>query len=332
LIRIRAPETMRTMPSHELPQLAGDRIFITDGGMETVLIFHHGLDLPCFASFTLLADERGTQVLRSYFDDYFAIARERDFGMLVDTVTWRASRDWGEQLGLSPEDIESVNRRAVVLAEEICAAHDADGVPMAISGCVGPRHDAYSAEIEMSPDEAESYHSAQIGTLAEAGVDFITALTLTNANEAVGIARAAQAAGVPAVISFTVETDGRLPSGQPLRQAIEQTDAATGPGPAYYMINCAHPTHFAHVLDEGAWLERIRGLRANGSPKSHAELDESDELDSDDPLELAAGYREVFERLPNLTVLGGCCGTDHTHVDAVTGACLPLFQLGRASS
>ena len=150
------------MTSHDLPQLAGDRMFITDGGMETFLIFHHGIDLPCFASFTLLAYEEGTETLRSYFDDYFAIARERELGLLLDTVTWRASRQWGEQLGYSPDDIEGVNRRAVLLAQEIRAEHEEDGTPTAIAGCVGPRRDAYSADDAMSPAEAEMYHSAQI--------------------------------------------------------------------------------------------------------------------------------------------------------------------------
>ena len=319
------------MSVHELPQLSGERMFITDGGMETVLIFHHGIDLPCFASFTLLADAEGIELVRSYFDDYFAVARERDLGLLLDTLTWRASRDWGEQLGYSPADIAGVNRRAVALAQEIRTQHEPDGVPVAIAGCVGPRRDAYAASAVMSPAEAELYHSAQIEALAEAGADFVSALTLTNASEAVGIARAAEAAGIPAAISFTVETDGRLPTGQPLRSAIEDTDAATDASPAYYMINCAHPTHFADVLEGGAWLERIRGVRANGSPKSHAELDESDELDSDEPGELAAGYRSVFERLPNLSVVGGCCGTDHRHVAAAANACLAPVPPSRSS-
>jgi S-methylmethionine-dependent homocysteine/selenocysteine methylase len=297
-----------------LPHLTGDRLYITDGGIETVLIFHHGLDLPCFASFTLLDDERHTQLVRDYFDDFLAIAKRHELGMLLDTLTWRASADWGRELGYSTSDLAAINRRAVVLAEEIRAAHP--DVPALISGCVGPRGDAYSPDDAMSGEEAQSYHSEQISTLAEAGVDLITALTITNADEAVGIVSAAQATGVPAVMSFTVETDGRLPSGQPLREAIEETDARTESGASYFMVNCAHPTHFAEALDDGgAWLDRLRGVRANASMKSHAELDESDELDEGDPSELAAGYRDLMERLPSLTVIGGCCGTDRRHVE-----------------
>jgi S-methylmethionine-dependent homocysteine/selenocysteine methylase len=297
--------------------LPDDRLYITDGGIETVLIFHHGLELPCFASFTLLENEEHTQTVRDYFETFLAIAGRHELGMLIDTLTWRANADWGAQLGYGADDLAAANRRAVVLAQEIRVAHD--GIPILISGCVGPRGDAYSPEEAMSAEEAERYHSVQIATLADAGVDLITALTITNTEEAQGIVRAAAKAGVPVVISFTVETDGHLPSGQALRDAIEETDARTGAGAAYFMINCSHPTHFAGALeDEGPWLERIRGVRANASKKSHAELDASDELDEGDPAELAAGYRALVGRLPNLAVVGGCCGTDHRHVEAVS--------------
>ena len=316
------------MATIALPQLTGERMFITDGGIETDLIFHHGLDLPHFAAFTLLADEHGIAVLREYYERYLEIARRCDVGMLLDTVTWRASPDWGERLGYSPDELDAANRRAVRLAQEIRDAHEETLV--LISGCIGPRGDAYSPDELMSPAEARRYHSVQISTLADAGVDFITALTITNVGEAVGIARAANRSRLPVVISFVVETDGRLPSGQDLREAIEDTDASGYSPPAYYMINCAHPTHFADALDDdGPWLERIRGIRANASAKSHAELDESDELDEGDPVELAAHYRALLERLPNLTVLGGCCGTDHRHVAQACAVCAEAFPTAR---
>ena len=121
---------------------------------------------------------------------------------------------------------------------------------------------------------------------------------------------------MPCVISFTVETDGRLPTGETLAEAIESVDAATGRSPAYYMINCAHPTHFDHVLDASeAWTKRLRGLRANSSRCSHAELDNAPELDIGDPHELSGQYAEFLRRFPHINVLGGCCGTDHRHVD-----------------
>jgi S-methylmethionine-dependent homocysteine/selenocysteine methylase len=299
-----------------LPQLAADRPFVTDGGLETTLIFHQGLDLPHFAAFDLLKDEAGAEALRRYYEPYLAIAREQGTGIVLDTATWRANRDWAERLGYSPDELAEANRRAVALVEGL---REPD-VPSVLNGVVGPRGDGYVVGETMTAEEAEAYHAEQIGTFATTAADMVSAITMTYVEEAIGIARAAAAAGLPAVISFTVETDGRLPSGQALREAIEQTDAATGSSPAYYMVNCAHPTHFAGVLTDGAWLERIGGLRANASTMSHAELDEATELDEGDPDELAAGYKAVSERLPNVVVLGGCCGTDARHVAAVADA------------
>jgi homocysteine S-methyltransferase len=288
--------------------------------METTLIFHEGFDLPCFASFVLVEDERGSDALRSYYSRYVALARERGVGLLLDAPTWRASRDWGERLGYSESALADVNRRAVALVEELRA--DAAGdPPIVISGCVGPRGDAYRPADPMSADEAEAYHSDQIATLAGTTADLVSALTLTYVEEAIGIARAAHDAGIPVAVSFTVETDGRLPSGQELGEAIEQVDAETDGEPAYFMINCAHPTHFAPVLERGEpWLERIGGLRANASKLSHAELDEAEELDEGDPADLGARYAELRSLLPEVRIVGGCCGTDHRHIAAIAEA------------
>ncbi|HET9737478.1 MAG TPA: homocysteine S-methyltransferase family protein [Solirubrobacteraceae bacterium] len=302
-----------------LPQLAGERPFITDGGLETTLIFHEGLELPDFASFDLLREPAGVEALRRYYAPYVAIAREGGTGILLDTATWRASRDWGERLGYSPAELAEANRRAVDLIREI--AESAPDVPAVLNGVVGPRGDGYVVGDAMTADEAAEYHAEQIGTFAGAGVEMVSAITMTYVEEAIGIARAAEDGGVPSVISFTVETDGRLPSGQPLREAIEQVDEETGSAPAYFMINCAHPTHFAAVLEEGGpWLERIGGLRANASTMSHAELDEAEELYEGDPVDLGAHYAAVHGRLPGVCVLGGCCGTDARHVAEVAAA------------
>jgi homocysteine S-methyltransferase len=302
-----------------LPQLSGGT-FITDGGMETTLIFHAGFDLPQFASFVLLDDENGVEALRNYYAPYVEIARKQGVGIILDTPTWRANPDWGVRLGYSPDALADIDRRGVALLEHL-RANAGDKPPLVISGCVGPRGDGYRADESMSAAEAEEYHAPQIATFAEAAADMISALTLTYANEAVGIVRAAQEAAIPAVVSFTLETDGCLPSGQPLQEAIEEVDSKTTGAAAYFMINCAHPTHFADVFDNGgAWIDRIRGLRANASVKSHAELDEADELDEGDPVELAQQYSALSTRLRNLTVVGGCCGTDHRHVAAISAA------------
>jgi len=291
--------------------------FITDGGMETTLIFRDGLELPEFASFVLLDDPAGTEALLSYYEPYLEIARERGVAILLDAPTWRASRDWGRRLGYSPEALADVNRRAVALLESL--RESTGGEPeIVISGCIGPRGDAYRADATMTAEEAERYHSEQAETLAGTSADLVSALTLTYANEAVGIARAVGRTGLPVAISFTVETDGRLPSGQTLGEAIEQVDAETGRAVAYFMVNCAHPSHLSPALEAAPWVDRVRGLRANASTKSHAELDEAEELDEGDPAELASAYRELRTRLPNLNVVGGCCGTDHRHVDAIS--------------
>jgi S-methylmethionine-dependent homocysteine/selenocysteine methylase len=302
----------------QLPQLSGGT-FLTDGGMETTLIFHNGVDLPHFASFPLLENEQGIDTLRAYHSRYIELADSFGVGLILDTVTWRANADWGERLGYSADDLVSVNRRAVEFLAEMSKGRARS--PIVVSGCVGPRGDAYSPDSIMTAEEAEAYHRPQIETLADSAADLITAYTLTYASEAVGIVRAAQSTSIPAVISFTLETDGKLPDGQPLREAIDEVDAKTDGGAAYFMINCAHPTHFDHVLHEpGEWRGRIRGIRANASVKSHAELDESEELDAGDPLDLADRYRTVRTHLENLTVVGGCCGTDHRHVAAIAAA------------
>ncbi len=305
-----------------LPQLA-DVPFLTDGGLETTLIFHDGLELPHFAAYDLLNRDGGAEALRRYFEPYAEIARENGVGIVLETATWRANPDWAERLGHGPEELAELNRRAVRLLEKIRADYETEATPIVISGCVGPRGDGYVVGEAMTAEEAETYHAQQIGTFAASAADLVTAITMTYADEAVGIVRAARAAGLPVVISFTVETDGRLPSGQPLREAIEEVDERTDGAAAYFMVNCAHPSHFEDVLEPGAgWTARIRGLRANASRLSHAELDEAEELDEGDPEELAAEYVALRAQLPQLCVIGGCCGTDHRHIGAMSKAWL----------
>jgi S-methylmethionine-dependent homocysteine/selenocysteine methylase len=305
-----------------LPQLDG-RLWLTDGGIETTLIFNEGLELPDFAAFHLLKTAAGEAALRRYFGTYARLAQRFGTGLILESATWRASADWGAKLGYSARELAAANRKAVDLLEEIRAESNVRSV---ISGCIGPRGDGYNPAHRMSEKEAEDYHSEQVEVFADSPADLVTAITMNYAEEAIGIARATRKAGMPAVISFTVETDGRLPTGQPLREAIEQADAATLRHPSYYMINCAHPAHFSHLLDgESSWTARIGGLRANASRKSHAELNESPELDAGNPAELGAQYAALKRRLPRLNVMGGCCGTDHRHVEQMAAACAPLF-------
>lgn len=305
-----------------LPQL-DEQVFLTDGGMETTLIFHEGLDLPYFAAFDLLKQAAGVTRLRQYYETYASIAVGAGCGFILETPTWRASSDWGEKLGYDRRQITHVNLRSVALLEDLRDQLARPECPMVISGCIGPRGDGYRADGELSAEEAASYHREQIATFAKSNADMVGAMTLTSPEEAIGITLTARELDLPVAISFTTETDGRLPNGQSLRDAIQQVDAETDEGPAYFMINCAHPSHFEDVLREGGtWTERIRGLRANASKRSHAELDESSDLDSGDPHELGKDYQALRKLLPNLTILGGCCGTDHRHVEQIRRHCL----------
>jgi S-methylmethionine-dependent homocysteine/selenocysteine methylase len=304
-----------------LPQLGGG-LFLTDGGIETDLIFNDGFELPYFAAFDLLKTDKGTAALRAYFQRYAAIAKANGTGFVLESPTWRASADWGDKLGYSRATLAEANAGSIRLMSELRAAFQGPRTPVVVSGCVGPRGDGYDPGTVMSAEEAQAYHAEQIGIFARSEADMVTAITMTNANEAVGVTRAAQAAGMPVAISFTVETDGRLPTGQGLREAIQEVDAATGSYSAYFMINCAHPTHFEATLPAGAaWTERVRGIRANASRRSHAELNEAPDLDAGDPAELGSQYRDLRRRHPQINVLGGCCGTDRRHVEAICGAC-----------
>ena len=298
-------------------------LFLTDAGMETALIFHQGQELPSFATFPLLESESGRDALRTYYEPFLELARTRGTGFILGGCTWRASADWGTELGYDADALATVNRRAMAFVEELRDSGPASSRPVVLEAPIGPRGDAYAPSSLMTAEEAERYHSAQMQTLADTPVELITALTFTYADEAIGLTRAARAAGHPVAVSFTVETDGRLPSGQTLRAAIEQVDDETDGAPLHYMINCAHPTHFAGAVSEGGpWTERIQGLRANASTLSHAELDEAEDLDDGDPDDLAARHVALRAALPNLSILGGCCGTDIRHVTCIADAWL----------
>jgi homocysteine S-methyltransferase len=318
-------ELKMTKYRNALPQLEGG-FYLTDGGIETTLIFHEGLNLPDFAAFHLLKTLEGETALRNYFHTYAKIAQKFGTGLILESATWRANADWGVRIGYSAKTLANANRKAIYLLERIREEYETEQTPMVISGCIGPRGDGYIPNSVMNAQEAESYHREQIETFAGSAVDMVTAITMNYAEEAIGIARAAQKFNMPVALSFTVETDGNLPTGQTLQSAIRQVDDATSGYPAYYMINCAHPTHFEHILADGRpWLERIRGIRANASRRSHAELNEASDLDAGNPVELGTQYRRLKDQLPHLNVMGGCCGTDHRHVEQIAESCLPLF-------
>ena len=309
------------MTTPRLPQL--DRIFLTDAGLETDLIYNRGLDIPHFASVGLLRDPSGEAALKDYFRPYVQLAARRGTGFVLESATWRGSPDWAGKLGLSQAELDRLNVRSVEMLHDLRREQAATEVPIVVSACIGPRGDGYDPGALMSPAEAADYHSHQARTLASAGPDMLSAMTMNNIPEAIGVTEAARRTGLPVAISFTVETDGRLPAGDSLAKAIAEVDRATAGYPAYFMINCAHPSHFAEVLGSAdVPTDRIRGIRANASRCSHAELDAMDHLDDGDPDELGQLYSDLRRNFPQLTVLGGCCGSDLRHVAAIAAACV----------
>lgn len=304
--------------------------YLTDGGMETTLVYHKGIELNHFASFELLNNEHGRQVLREYYQHYIDIAIKNEIDFILETPTWRSHSDWGPVMGYSAHQLSEINKYSVKFLREIIQDQNYDPEKFVISGCIGPRGDGYAPGKLMNTTEAKVYHQTQIQDFAFADVDIVTAMTINYAEEAAGMVKAAQYFGIPVVISFTVETDGKLPSGQSLAQAVQTVDEETSGYVTHYMINCAHPSHFKKVLEQadGYWIRRIRGIRANASCKSHEELDNSESLDTGDKHELAEGYRALRELLPNLKVIGGCCGTDHGHIEQI---CRVLFANSMAN-
>ncbi|MGB3733669.1 MAG: homocysteine S-methyltransferase family protein [Ilumatobacter sp.] len=304
-----------------LPFLDG-ATFVTDGGIETTLMFLEGIDLPHLAAYPLLRTVDGRRSLWDYFAGYADLGRRREVGILLDTPTWRASADWGRLLGDDQPALDEANAHAVALLLDVRAQHATPASPIVISGSIGPRFDGYVSGEEMTASAAAAYHGPQVRQLSRSGVDVISALTMTYPNEAIGIADAAHANGVLCAVAFTVEVDGRLPNGDALGDAIREVDEAASGSIAYFMVNCAHPSHFETIIGlDDAWVSRIRGVRVNASTASHAELGEMDTLDSGDPADLAARLQRLCDRHRHLTLLGGCCGTDERHIDAIA-ACV----------
>ena len=300
-----------------LPQMGKD-LFLTDAGLETDLIFNHHVPIREFAAHNLLETSEGRAALTAYFNGFLQLAQDIGAGFVLDAVTWKAQRHWAADLGASIEALKAANEQAVAFAADL-RDRTANSYPVVLGAIIGPRGDAYRPDLRIRAQDAQDYFAEQLGWLAATEVDMVTALTFNQASEAVGFVRAAQQAGLPAAVSFTVERDGALPDGQALSDAIAQVDDETVGAVAYFMVNCAHPDHFSSVLN-GDWTQRIRGVRCNASRMSHAELDEAPELDAGDPAEFGRLHGLLRQRLPNARVWGGCCGSDLRHVTRVAEA------------
>jgi len=303
-----------------LPQLSG-KFCITDGGMETDLIFNKNIDLPEFASYDLLRTQEGYETLYEYYESYAKLAQRFNVGLILETPTWRANPDWGKKIGDSVDAIHYFNLKAVKQIEQIREQYGTEDSPIVISGCIGPRGDGYRPGSLMTASQAQQYHSTQIESFSQSNADLVSALTFNYIDEAIGVALAAKQFNLPVCISFTVETDGKLPTGESLAEAIKAVDEATDNGPVYYMLNCAHPTHFFDILKDEQCIARLRAIRANASSCSHEELDEAEELDDGNPHELGQQFSEIRDRFPHINVLGGCCGTDYRHIEQIAVNC-----------
>lgn len=302
-----------------LPQLSGD-LFLADAGIETDLIFNHGIEIREFAAHTLLPDTKGREAMATYFRAFLSLAREAHAGFILDSQTWKAHMHWANALGADEADLHGANRDSIDFIAGLRAAFSDNAKPIVLNGIVGPRGNAYGSGAEVVAAEAEQYHARQIGWLAETDVDMITATTFPHPEEAIGVVRAARVAELPVVVSFTVETDGKLPTGHSLQEAIEAVDIATNSAAAYFIVNCAHLDHFSHILEDAAWARRIHGLRCNASRLSHDELDQCEVLDDGDPAEFGGQYKTIAAAMPWLNIFGGCCGTDLRHVSEMVHA------------
>jgi len=300
------------------PHLSGD-LFLIYCGMETDLMFNRGIDLPGFASYPLLETQTGRELLEGYLKDMIDLARDAGTGVILESPTWVANRDRARALGYGPDQLAALNQQAIALKAKVRRAYG--DVPTVLSANVGPREDAYAPDVQMSVTEAEAYHSQQISALAQTEADVISGYTIAYVAEAIGIVRAARRLNLPVVIPFTVETDGQLPTGCALRDAIAQVDTATQGYAAYFMINCAHPDHFAAILEQdGAWMARLKGVVVNASRCSHAQLDQAEALDPGDPKELGEQLAQLRRQHRGLRMLGGCCGTDMRHMAQIARA------------
>lgn len=294
-----------------------DKYYLTDGGLETSLIFNQGVPLNEFAAFELLLTSSGKDELKKYYSPYLKLAATNIIPFILETPTWRANSDWGRKLGYTNDELIAININAVGFMCEIAKEQNCKS-DIIVSGSIGPRGDGYAVENNMTTKEAYNYHYNQIKAFEIVDVDLITALTLNYTEEAIGVVLGAKKSNLPVVISFTVELDGKLPSGRSLKDSIFEVDAKTNNYPCHYMINCAHPNHFIDILSpDDNWINRISGIRANSSTKSHQELDNATELDRGNKYDLALKYKELRQILPNLNVFGGCCGTDISHIEAI---------------
>ena len=298
------------------PQQEG-RFYLSEGGTETELMYKYGFELPQFAMFPLLDNPDAASKMRGMFRRYLDVVAANGMSALMGGLDYRASPDWGELLGYSPEGLAEANLQSIAFLREIANEYTSDIPEILIQGLIGPRGDAYERNERITENEAEDYHSVQLQTLKNADVDLALALTFNNVPESIGVARAAAKIGVPLGLSLTLDSNSKLHSGTSLAEAITAIDAETNRSPEFYSINCSHPVEFEPAIKSEDWISRVRGVRPNASKMEKIALCEIGHLESGDPVELGELCGDLARRYPHMDIWGGCCGTWDTHIEEI---------------
>ena len=298
------------------PQKEG-RYYLSEGGSETEIMYKYGFDLPQFAMFPLLDIPEAVSKMQGMYHSYLDVVAKHGMCALIGGLDYRASPDWGDLLGYSPEGLSEANHKAINFLREIADEYVSDIPEILIQGLIGPRGDAYERNQSITENEAEDYHSVQLTTLKDADVDLALAITFNNIPESIGVARAAEKIGVPLAISLTLDSSSKLSSGPGLAEAITTIDAETNQTPEFYSINCSHPVEYEPAIEPGDWINRVRGVRPNASKMEKIALCQIGHLEEGDPVELGELCGDLARRYPHMDIWGGCCGTWDTHLDQI---------------
>lgn len=300
------------------PEAQPGIFYLSEGGTETEIMYGHGFDFPEFAMFTLLDQPAAMARVREMYERYLDTAARHGFAVLMGGLDYRASTGWAARVGCSGDQLRDVQMRCIDFLRTMAEPYVSQLPAVKISGLIGPRGDAYTADTTITAEESEDYHSEQIATLASAEVDLVQALTFNNVPEAVGVARAAARHGLSVSISFILDGPKRLAAGPTLREAIEAVDELTGDErPVFYGVNCVHPDEFAGALEDAEWFRRVRCLRPNAVMADKVALCSLGHLESGDPVALGATMGELSRQHPHLDIWGGCCGTWDTHLEEI---------------
>ncbi|MBW2409401.1 MAG: homocysteine S-methyltransferase family protein [Deltaproteobacteria bacterium] len=296
--------------------VANAAVILTEGAVIERLRRDPAVELdPYIANAGLIYDQAGKQAMTRIYRQYIDIASRYRLPMIVSAPTWRASSERINKSAYSGRETmvkdcaDFINR----IRQDVSQSADC----IYIAGLIACRGDSYEPREALTADKAEAYHRLQAQELAHAGVDFILAATLPAVSEALGIAAALSQCAIPYSLSFVIRSDGRVLDGTPLQAAIEKIDAAVNPGPLFYQINCVHPAIFRKAIEQSEpGFDRLLGLQANTSEKSPEELDGLGYLDTSEPEEFAESMLALHTHF-GLKIIGGCCGTDHRHIEEI---------------